>query len=238
MAPWRDPGEALAAQVLAGGSQTQVLNNASLAPVRFVRQDDLPHGMAYERHVFETGAVPTRDGLHDFFNALCWMVFPQSKRRLNALQAAEIEAAGVGKVRGPVRDAITVFDENAALLQAPDALWDALRDREWIRLFGELRPLWREARLHLFGHAALEKLVLPYKSITVHVWRVPLLLDPARELDVWLAGDLTRERLAAKPFVPLPVLGVPGWWPGNEEATFYTDTLVFRPAAHQRVDVK
>ena len=85
MAPWRDPGEALAAQVLAGASQTQVLNSAGLAPVRFVQQDDLPHGMAYERHVFETGAVPTRDGLQDFFrnrsadSMLCRP--PRSKRQ-------------------------------------------------------------------------------------------------------------------------------------------------------------
>jgi hypothetical protein len=25
------------------------------------------------------------------------------------------------------------------------------------------------------------------------------------------------------------VLGVPGWWPGNEDFSFYDDALVFRP---------
>ncbi|MFN7122209.1 MAG: DUF3025 domain-containing protein, partial [Hydrogenophaga sp.] len=31
-----------------------------------------------------------------------------------------------------------------------------------------------------------------------------------------------------KPFTPLPVLGVPGWWPANEDAGFYADASVFR----------
>jgi hypothetical protein len=38
------------------------------------------------------------------------------------------------------------------------------------------------------------------------------------------------ERLSAKPFLPLPVLGVPGWWPDNESPDFYEDVAVFRPA--------
>jgi hypothetical protein len=101
-----------------------------------------------------------------------------------------------------VRDAATVFDENAVLLHAPDALWQALRERRWAELFGPLRPLWAGTRVLVFGHAALEKLVAPYKSITGHVWRVAPAFDPAGDLqalDEWLAADLTADRLAAKP---------------------------------------
>ena len=29
---------------------------------------------------------------------------------------------------------------------------------------------------------------------------------------------------------PLPVLGLPGWWPANEAPAFYADPQVFRPA--------
>jgi hypothetical protein len=47
-------------------------------------------------------------------------------------------------------------------------------------------------------------------------------------LDTWLARDLTAEKLALKPFAALPVLGIPGWWPTNENAAFYDDTEVFR----------
>ena len=84
----------------------------------------------------------------------------------------------------------------------------------------------------LFGHAALEKLITPYKSITVHVLRVAQPFDAAGDLgalDAALTEHLSAEHLATKPFVPLPVLGVPGWWPANEDAAFYADADVFRP---------
>jgi hypothetical protein len=227
LAPYRVRGEPLAHQVQAGRPCAEVLDSAG-APLRFVSQRELPQGVAYEQFIFEQQRVPTREGLHDFFNGLVWLHCPQTKQRLNQLQAAQIAADGVLSVRGPVRDAITVFDENAALLQAPEALWEALAARDWQQLFTGLRPLWGQARLTLFGHALLEKLVVPRKAITAHVYRVPLDLAPAA-VDAWLAQDLAAARLAAKPFTPLPVLGVPGWWPANQEPAFYADAQVFRP---------
>lgn len=230
-APWlasfRAVGEPLAKQVTAGRSCAEVLDAAADSPVRFVPQAEMPAGAAYEQFIHDQQRVPTRDGLHDFFNGLIWLHFPQTKRRLNDLQAAQIAADGVQPVRGPVRDAITVFDENAVLLQAPDALWAALAERDWQRLFIALRPLWAQARLSLFGHALLEKLVQPRKAITAHVYRAPQNLTMA-EMDSWLAQDLHAQRLAGKPFVPLPVLGVPGWWPPNEAPLYYADAQVFR----------
>ena len=53
--------------------------------------------------------------------------------------------------------------------------------------------------------------------------------EGAADLDVWLAAQCRPEVLARKPFTPLPVLGVPGWWSGNENFSFYEDSLVFRP---------
>ena len=229
LAPWRGVGAEVAARVDAGLSVAQALNAAGLAPVRFVPQAELPAGSAYEQHIFDTGCVPTRDGLHDFFNGLCWMHFPLSKRRLNQLQAEQIARTGIQAVRGPARDALTVFDENAALLIAPDALWDALAAKDWARLFGPLRTLWQEATLVLFGHALLEKLVYPRKPITAHVFRAQAATDSIADMDAWLADTLSAPMLAAKPFAHLPVLGVPGWWAGNEQPGFYADTSVFRP---------
>ena len=197
--------------------------------MRFVAQSCLADGQAYEQFIFETGSVPTRDNLHDFFNGLCWLTFPQTKKKLNQLQAAQLAVAGVQKERGPVRDALTLFDENAAFLRAPQPLWDALLARDWRRLFVDLRPLWAEAQLVLFGHALLEKLVQPRKPITAHVYQAQPAMDSIADLDAWVAADLRAEKLAGKPFAPLPVLGVPGWWPGNADAAFYADASVFRP---------
>lgn len=215
----------------------QALGSAGPSPVRFVPQFELPAGTAYEQFIFDTGTVPTRDNLHDFFNGLCWLRFPLTKQRLNRLQAAELAADGVREVRGPVRDALTLFDENAALLQAPEPLWDALIERDWVRLFVTLRPLWSQARLVLFGHALLEKLVTPYKSITAHVFREPVPLELGDDLarwDAWLAQALNAPLLATKPFTPLPVLGVPGWAAENGDPAYYADAQVFRPRRPDR----
>jgi len=227
--PYRDIGQSLARQVMDGQSCSAALNAAGSAPVRFVPQADLSEGMAYEQFIFGTHCVPTREGLHDFFNGLCWMRLPLTKTRLNHMQAAQIAADGVQSVRGPVRDAITLFDENAAFLRAPDALWQALAAKDWARLFSELRPLWGQSWLVLFGHALLEKLTQPRKAITAHVYRVHPASDSLADLDAWLAQHLNAQELAAKPFAHLPVLGVPGWWPANEDPLFYDDTQVFRP---------
>lgn len=205
------------------------------APVRFVSHQALPEGQAYEAFIFEQRAVPTRNNLHDFLNGLIWMHYPQTKRRLNELQAAEIARDGVRGTRGPVRDAVTVFDENGALLAAPRPLQDALRERRWSELFGPLRSLWDQSRLWVFGHAALEKLVKPYKSITAHVLTVPTPLETLHEVDAWLAGWVDGHRLVPKPFVPLPLLGVPGWWAANSDPAFYDDASVFRPLVSQKI---
>jgi len=240
MAPWASTGLLLAERARGGWASeglTEALNAAGLAPVRFVPQAALPEGEAYESHIRATGTVPTRDNLHDFFNALCWMRFPHTKQRLNRLQAGAIEAAGgVQATRGRLRDALTLFDENALLLQAPPTLWQALQARDWHRLFLELRSEWAQATAVTFGHALTEKLVVPYKSITAHVLCLPVPADLPPDpgtgphpWDAWLAQQLTPDWLASKPYTPLPVLGIPDWWPANRDPCFYDDTEVFRP---------
>jgi hypothetical protein len=228
MAPWRNTGPGTVGAMARGQPVWQALNDHAPAPVRFVPQAELPAGVAYERFIADSACCPVRDGWHDLLNGLCWNLFPAAKRRLNQLQATEITQNGIRPTRGPVRDAITVFDENAALLQAPDALWDALVEKKWHRVFIDLRPLWQQSRLVLFGHALLEKLLTPRKSITAHVFRIGADSAELADWDTWLAGALTAERLASRPFAHLPVLGVPGWWGPNEDPRFYNDPQVFR----------
>ena len=238
--PWMNLGLPVADQATAHTPVATALNAARTAvacPVRFAPADAAPAGEAYEAFIRRTAHVPTRDNLHDFFNGLVWLRFPQAKARLNQLQSEAIAAQGVGAVRGPVRDAITVFDENGALLLAPPSvaavLWPALLERDWQALFITHRHLWAQAQLVLFGHALMEQLVSPRKPITAHVWVMPfepMGIDPVPALDAALAADLSAQKLSTKPFTPLPVLGVPGWWPDNAEPLFYADASVFRPA--------
>jgi len=218
------------------------LQSGTGMPLRFVPQQMLPEGVAYEEFIGATGQVPTRDNLHDFFNALVWQTFPLIKRALNALQAAQIAQAGVGKSRGPARDAATIFDENAALLVVRDSdagrrLVEDLRAHRWREALYDQRDLFgKDAEVWLFGHALMEKLVAPRKAITAHtrvVFAPDDYFDQAPDarrawIDRDLAGTLEREGLAPSGFTPLQVLGVPGWWP-DQDPEFYLDTTVFRP---------
>jgi hypothetical protein len=232
-APWLAPYEAARRRVLdarrPGATASDTLNDAlagqpaialAAGTLHFVPQSALPAHEPYEAFIARTACVPTRDDLHDVFNALVWMTFPVLKRRLNELQAGELARAGVRPTRGAVRDAATLLDENGALWAAPPALREALAARDWRALFVDRRSAWGESRPVLFGHALLHKLLHPRKAITAHSW----LVEPAAA-----ASRLTAHVLADKPFLPLPVLGVPGWWPDNESPGFYDDRAVFRP---------
>lgn len=211
------------------------LHNHRGLPIQFVLQAALPAGVAYESHISHTGCVPTRENLHDFFNALVWLTFPDIKRQLNALQAHELEKRNLSPIphRGRLRDAATIFDENAILLVSGNrALIDALRGHHWIEAFMQRREKFADGHLFLFGHALMEKLVTPYKAITGHMW---ILTESSsdmppdfalREIDERIAGQLAAG-LTTRDFSPLPVLGVPGWWSGQDEA-FYLDANVFR----------
>ena len=208
---------------------TDQAGDPAVQHMRFVRQQDLPADTAYESFIFHHQQIPTRNNAHDFFNGLCWLRFRLSKARLNLLQAQNIATEGVGARRGALRDALTLFDENAALLCAPPLLWQALKHKQWRELFVTQRDGWQPARLVLFGHALLEKLLQPYKGITAHVLCLPMpCLSSDEEVDAWLCQQLTPAFLDTKPFVPLPLAGVPGWWHGNEVPAFFEDKKVFR----------
>ncbi|AZG12546.1 DUF3025 domain-containing protein [Cupriavidus pauculus] len=241
--PWFRPFAA-SAPVFTGGDLRQALNaragslrNASGLPLRFVPQADLPAGVAYESHIAATGQVPTRDNLHDAFNGLIWLHFPQTKRLLNRLQAEAIARDGVGQVRGGVRDAATLFDENAVIfISEVPPLADALRGFAWRELFVARRDAWHDQCTAIpFGHALLEKLVQPYKSVTGHAWWVRAAPGIAPEaLDGRLADTLAAAAGAGglaggRSFWPLPVMGIPGWCDENAAPGFYDDTAVFRP---------
>jgi hypothetical protein len=158
------------------------------------------------------------------------------------LQSAQIAMAGVGKSRGPARDGATIFDENSALLVVRDCdagrgLVDALRGHRWREALFERRAAFgADAKVWLFGHALMEKLVAPRKAITAHIWVVfgPdeffALADEAQRgwIDRQVAASLAAEALSTARFTPLPVLGLPGWWEPQDEE-FYADASVFRP---------
>ena len=216
-------------------------------PIVFAPQADLPEGTPYEKHIHDTGRIPTRDNLHDLFNGLAWLSYPHIKSRLNATQAHALAqphmpppGEGGKNGRGALRDAVTLFDENGLVLACSnDELATALRRFDWQTLFQDRRTASLvQTEPWVVGHALLVKLMNPYKSITAHTLIVPV--DDSYFRASFGERRSTIDRLVSDwlanwPFFtprdlsPLPVLGLPGWWAANTAPGFYDDTDVFRP---------
>jgi len=212
-------------------------------PLCFVSAADLP-GVSYEQHIYQQGEISTRqNNWHDLFNALVWANFPQTKATMNSIHNAEIVAGHTIK-RGPVRDALTLFDEcGAVVVSDSEQLLRTLALRNWQELFCEHRSAWpTQLRVFILGHALLEKFLQPYKSITAQVllFRCDsgfMQADRTAQraiLDTLLAKQLQsgQSLRSSSELSPLPLMGIPDWWPGQlQDVNFYQDERVFRPQA-------
>jgi len=204
-------------------------------PIRFVPASHLP-GVQYEKHIYETGEVSTRENSwHDLFNALAWCRLPKLKAAMNARHYEGLNPERDG-CRGKLRDALTLLDENGVIVAGSNSdVLQALVRRDWNAAFVTHRAAWRsELQVIVCGHALLEKFLNPYKSMTAHA----LILQATdrvsmEQLDTQLGVSLSDHRLFDSPagLSPLPLMGIPGWWPaGEQNADFYADRGVFRPA--------
>jgi len=224
--------------------------------LQFVSQNALPDGEAYEHFIGTSGHIPTRDNLHDLFNGSIWLTFPKTKAMLNHYHMLEIAKQGISERRGRVRDTITVFDENGAVLVTSDSsIGDALIDFDWQASLVKPRAKWddsaqltssAQAAVYIFGHALLEQLIHPRKplcahSIVIYVAQEFFTLSLAERLccldnkvaeymDTLLSNDDVKPRQLA----PLPILGVPYFWEENKAADFYEDSYVFRSGRRQK----
>ncbi|MDO5651090.1 MAG: DUF3025 domain-containing protein [Moraxella sp.] len=237
------------------------LKNSRNKALTFTHQNDLPHGTAYEQYIGEYHKIPTRNNLHDWFNACIWSIFPQSKSLLNNKHLSYIHHNSNDNKRHRTRDTITVFDENGAVLaikqsQIGKDIATALQNFDWQTCLIHHRQYWHNqhiacnqnnnthAQLFIFGHALLEQLITPRKPLCSHTviivmpdeffeCNTPLKLTL---LDNALATYLQHfliDTISPKQLQPLPILGVPYFWADNQHAEFYQDTFVFRNGRRQ-----
>jgi hypothetical protein len=221
--------------------------NAQGMRVRFVPQAPKSRSFeaAFEPRAYLRGEVQVRAlDWHDLFNALVWLTFPTTKAVINARHYESMVAAGRGN-RPPQRDALTLFDEDGVAVVSTDAeLLELVRGFRWKELFWHRRDAVKaRMRFCVFGHALFSKALQPFVGLTgkAVLLQVPgAFLELAQaaqlaELDRLLAMHIwNRERFRhGRELSPLPVLGVPGWWSGNEGERFYDDTGYFRPGRRQ-----
>lgn len=222
----------------------------------FVSQNALPEGDAYESFIAKTGNIPTRDNLHDLFNGSIWLTFPKTKALLNYHHMLEIAAQGIGERRGRVRDTITIFDENGAILVTSDrGIGEGLKAFDWQASLVTSRAQWdnptqvnrhAQAAVYIFGHALIEQLIQPRKplcahSLVIYVTQDFFVLPLSKRmayLDDALAQQmnevLCQDGVTPRHLSPLPILGVPHFCSENEHTHFYDDPYVFRSGRRQK----
>ncbi|MGM8870408.1 DUF3025 domain-containing protein [Psychrobacter sp. 2Y5] len=228
--------------------------------LQFVSQDALLEGQGYEQFIGTTGKIPTRDNLHDLFNGSIWLTFPKTKALLNYHHMLEItndnSEPNNSKNRGRVRDTITVFDENGAVLVTADAsIGKALINFDWQNSLVKPRRSWdkpdapnkdAKAAVYIFGHALLEQLIEPRKPLCAH--SVIINVEPDfftlstderiryldNKLSDYMDDLLSQQNITPRQLAPLPILGVPHFWSDNSEVGFYDDSFVFRSGRHRQ----
>lgn len=198
----------------------------------------------YEARIYLKGELPLRpENWHDCFNALAWLAFPLAKAALNArhYDALREQRAAGRRDRGPVQDALTLFDEGGVVVAYCDeGLAQLVRAFRWKELFWRQRGrLPGRMRFTVFGHALCEKALRPFLGITgraILLKTAPDLIAAPGEallpvLDSGIAEHLSdpRRLLATRDLEVLPVLGVPGWCAGNDLERFYDNADYFRP---------
>jgi hypothetical protein len=219
------------------------ITNARGAPLRLVgdRTDE-----SYETRLYVRGELHVRSGdWHDLLNVLAWLTYPKTKAALNARHHEEESlhdwAVSREGRRSPVRDALTLFDESGAIVAASDpALLEMIRAFQWKPLFWTHRArVIEHLRVFVVGHALAGKLLAPYVGIAAHAVLLPAgassiqSTPPVGLADVdTRAAELVRSGpvfSAPRNLAPLPVLGVPGWFPENACEQFYDNAAYFRP---------
>lgn len=214
------------------------------APIHFIAapKQRIP-ALQYEQLIYTKGEVVTRENnWHDLFNALVWVAFPRTKAVLNVGHCLAGPLLEGGR-RGQRRDALTMFDEaGIAVIATKPWIASLIAAKRWTELFWERREeLTQVARFFVIGHGLYEKILRPFPqlagpTLTLEVAQDDLSLPLSQfipHLDLKLSAILADTNKITRPrdLPPLPIAGIPGWFPGNQEAEFYADKDVFRPMA-------
>ncbi len=236
------PEMALLQQLLVrAGTQT-----ASGTPLRLV-QSEHAGNVPYEIRLYKQGELEFRQyNWHDLFNVLMWLRFPRAKAALNARHYAAFSTVNAVGGRGAVRDALTLFDEDGIIVLATNpGLLQMIRDFQWKPLFWQSRSdVLTNMRFLPFGHALCEKALAPYQGMTGRGLLLEVdsaVLELALPEQVAQIDRMVAQQIAApgnlqttRDLAPVPVLGVPGWCAGNEQAAYYDDQNYFRPGRSLR----
>ena len=221
------------------------LTSASGSLLQFVEQSGKPACLEaeYEVRIFISGEIQTRlENWHDYFQVLVWNTFPKTKVSINKHHATSICNRHINNKldrRSSSENALTLFDECGAIIVCSDhSLIDLIKGHAWKKLFVDHKnEFGRSLKCFVFGHAMFEKALKPYIGMTVHAIILSVdtdffNYDESRQIN--LIDDLAMHHfnnaktIDTNMLQPFPLLGIPGWYKGNEAHSFYDNKQYFR----------
>ena len=227
-------------------SELEKLFNTPLAliddPVPQSVNGGLLQEVGYEGFIEKTRTIPTRHNWHDWFNAFIWSQFPSTKLQLNQWHVKDIKINGLHP-RSRYRDRITHWDECGVVLLHTKGcdIPNLLSQHQWYEAFYGNQAQWGiNCKAVIFGHAMYESLLNPFIGLTAKFIPIEvsqsIIAEPSsqnlEEIDHRLLKHLSYWQFSTK-ISPLPVLGVPGWYP-NQDKAFYQNTQYFMPKRTQQ----
>ena len=201
-------------------------------PVLF---EDYYEPRIYLRHELQTRA----ENWHDFFNAMVWLTFKETKSVLNQRHYFAALERLAGSNRSPIENAITLFDECGIIIISDDnELLDLIRQHQWKQLFFDNKDKFnQDIFCYVFGHAMYEKALNPYIGMTCQAILIHSdeLIKSCRknnlsEIDSYVASFWNGPTItSSSDLQPFPLLGIPGLHKDNKDMSFYDNDDYFRP---------
>lgn len=233
-------------------NNAQCLNEIMLAlnphaPVLFKASGNFTNDKRYyEQIIYESKQVPTRPNWHDFFNGLIWAQFPRTKQFFNSSHIQQMALNDSAKKRTHLRDKLTHFDEcGMVLFTSCTAVQKNLNGHAWQEIFVENASKWHKKIIPvIFGHAIWEMMQSPFIGLTAKATVIEVcektisdLLEAQGSANFYAICDqLLVEYLQhtdvleiKKPWLPLPLLGIPGWSTFEQNNEFYANANYFMP---------
>ena len=214
-------------------------NNHAIIPVA---QDEKPTKIEdhYEPRIFLKYELQTRtENWHDFFNAMVWLTFRNTKSILNELHYHAAIKRKAGTNRSAIENAITLFDEcGIIIISDNEQLLEMIRQHQWKELFIKNKDSFnKEMFCFVFGHAMYEKALSPYIGMTCQALLINStdLINYCKknslaDIDNYIADYWKNRNIAStNDLSAFPLLGIPGLHEENSEASFYDNSDYFRP---------
>ena len=189
----------------------------------------------YDALVFKEKKIPIRKNVvHDYFNAMTWLAFPNSKKKLNKKNFIFLEHNFLNgnKNRPRYIDFTTLFDESGIIILTNNSYLSGLmRQKKWKTVFWDNRNLVKKnLSFFLFGHSLFEKIMNNYIGTAARALIIYsenfingniTLSNLDRILSHYIDQDFFFKNLEKS--VSIPLSAIPGWNELNEKEEFYQD---------------